>query len=133
MTNRKSQNSILFLTTLGVYLGLVLVGATPQVLAQAATTRNFDISEEVGQVDNLDKDPVKERRDRHSVSTKIRRSVSAFLADFSQIGLCETPSGVTERPRQVVSSCGIVSFAQRPVNFSFTTILSRQDLARASI
>ena len=34
MNNRKSHNSILFLTTLGVYLGLVLVGATPHVLAQ---------------------------------------------------------------------------------------------------
>ena len=32
MTNRKNYNSILFLT---VYLGLVLVGSTPQVLAQA--------------------------------------------------------------------------------------------------
>lgn len=37
MNNRKNHNSILFLTTLGVYLGLVLVGATPQVLSQAST------------------------------------------------------------------------------------------------
>ncbi|MEP6850780.1 MAG: hypothetical protein ABI999_18120 [Acidobacteriota bacterium] len=37
MTDRKNQNSILILATIGVYFGLVLVGATPQVLAQ--TTR----------------------------------------------------------------------------------------------
>jgi hypothetical protein len=54
---RKGQNSILFLTTLGVYLGLVLVGATPQVLANAATTRNFDIRDEIEFQDKLDKDP----------------------------------------------------------------------------
>jgi hypothetical protein len=34
LSHRKSHNSILVLATLGVYLGLVLVGATPQVLAQ---------------------------------------------------------------------------------------------------
>lgn len=34
MNSRKNQNSILILTTLGVYLGLVLVGATPQLRAQ---------------------------------------------------------------------------------------------------
>ena len=36
MTKGKNYNSIVFLTTLSVYLGLVLVGATPEVLAQAA-------------------------------------------------------------------------------------------------
>ena len=34
MNNRNKNNSILFLTTLSVYLGLVLVGGTPLVLAQ---------------------------------------------------------------------------------------------------
>lgn len=34
MTERKHHNSILVLATLGVYLGLVLAGATPQILAQ---------------------------------------------------------------------------------------------------
>jgi len=33
---RRNHNSILILTTLGVYLGLVLVGATPQLRAQTA-------------------------------------------------------------------------------------------------
>jgi len=57
LTNRKSQNSILFLTTLGVYLGLVLVGATPQVLAQAATAKQFSVKDEIEVKDDLDKKP----------------------------------------------------------------------------
>ncbi len=56
MTNRKSNNSILFLTTLGVYLGLVLAGATP-VLGHAATSRSFDIRDEVELRDDLDNKP----------------------------------------------------------------------------
>lgn len=47
MSKRKNQNSILVLATLGVYIGLVLVGATPQVLAQAAMTRQFDVRNEI--------------------------------------------------------------------------------------
>jgi len=59
VSTRKGQNSILFLTTLGVYLGLVLAGgASPQVFAHpAATTRNFDITDEVEFKDDLDKKP----------------------------------------------------------------------------
>ena len=59
MSTRKGQNSILFLTTSGVYLGLVLAGgASPQVFAHpAATTRNFDITDEIEFKDDLDKKP----------------------------------------------------------------------------
>jgi hypothetical protein len=59
MSNRKNYNSIVFLTTLSLYLGLVLAGgsATPTVLAQAATTRNFDIKSEIVVEDDLDKKP----------------------------------------------------------------------------
>lgn len=38
VNTRKNHNSILFLTTLGVYLGLVLVGAAPQIRAQTVKT-----------------------------------------------------------------------------------------------
>lgn len=55
--NGKKHNSIIFITTLSVYLGLVLVGATPQVLAQAALTRPFDIKTEIELEDDLDKNP----------------------------------------------------------------------------
>ena len=58
MNNRNKNNSIIFLTTLSVYLGLVLVGgATPSVLAQAALTRNFDVQEEIEVRDDLDNKP----------------------------------------------------------------------------
>jgi len=55
--SRKNHNSILFLTTVGVYLGLVLVGATPQVLAQAATAKQFNVKDEIEKADNLDDNP----------------------------------------------------------------------------
>jgi len=59
MSNRKNYNSIVFLTTLSVYLGLVLVGGAvaPSVLAQAALTRDFDIKNEIVVEDDLDKKP----------------------------------------------------------------------------
>ncbi|MGD9629985.1 MAG: hypothetical protein AB7V18_12150 [Pyrinomonadaceae bacterium] len=58
MNPKKSQNSLLILTTLGVYLGLLMVGgAAPQVFAHSATTRNFEISDEIEVKDDLDRDP----------------------------------------------------------------------------
>jgi len=57
MTTKRPQNSILVLATLGVYLGLVLAGATPQVLAQAAMTRQFDVKDEIEVKDDLENKP----------------------------------------------------------------------------
>ncbi len=57
MTSGKSYNSIVFLTTLSVYLGLVLVGGTPPVLAHAAMTKHFDIQNEIEVKDDLDEKP----------------------------------------------------------------------------
>lgn len=46
------------MTTLSVYLGLLMVGGVaPQVLAHSATTRNFEITEEIEIKDDLDKNP----------------------------------------------------------------------------
>ena len=57
MNNRKN-NSILFLTTLGVYLGLVLVGgAVPQAFAHGALTRSFELQDEMEAADDLEKKP----------------------------------------------------------------------------
>lgn len=56
MSNHKNCNSIVFLTTLGVYLGLVLIGAPP-VLTQAALTRDFDVKNEIEFKDDLDNKP----------------------------------------------------------------------------
>ena len=58
MKGKNKNNSIVFLTTLSVYLGLVLVGgATPSVLAHAALTKNFDVQDEIEVKDDLDKKP----------------------------------------------------------------------------
>ncbi|MDM7921093.1 MAG: hypothetical protein QUS14_02245 [Pyrinomonadaceae bacterium] len=58
MSQKKSQNPILLLTTLGVYIGLLMAGATPGVISQqAALTRNFELSEEFEVRDDLDRDP----------------------------------------------------------------------------
>ena len=57
MNNRKN-NSILFLTTLGVYLGLVLAGGTaPSVFAHGALTRGFELQDEIEAKDDLDTNP----------------------------------------------------------------------------
>jgi hypothetical protein len=40
MSNKKNHNTVYFLTTLSVYLGLLVVGASPQVLAQAKLSQN---------------------------------------------------------------------------------------------
>jgi hypothetical protein len=75
LNNRKTQNSILFLTTLGVYLGLVLVGATP-VLGHAATTRNFEIADEIEIKDDLDRKPDDEKR------SPLAMSIGNYYADI---------------------------------------------------
>jgi len=73
VTNRKN-NSIFFLTTLGVYLGLMLVGgAAPQVFAHGALTRNFDLQDEIEISDDLDKNP--------DVEPTLSISIKTYLED----------------------------------------------------
>ncbi len=76
MSNRRTNNSILFLTTLGVYLGLVLVGgASSQVFAHGAMTRNFDLQDEIEFADDLDKKP-----DGDTASLSL--SIKTYLEDI---------------------------------------------------
>ena len=78
MNKRKANNSILFLTTLGVYLGLVLAGGvTPQVYAHSAMTRNFELVDEIEFKDDLDNKPDDERSD-------VNLSVQVYLEDVEQ-------------------------------------------------
>jgi hypothetical protein len=106
LNNRKNQNSILVLGTLGVYLGLVLAGATPQILAQAAMTRQFDVKDEIEVKDDLDKKPNElsnEIADAASSETasKITQSVQRFLSEFKTIdsaaSFCSIPDFEFER------------------------------------
>lgn len=87
MTRGKNYNSIVFLTTLSVYLGLVLVGgATPQVLAQAALTRDFDIKIEAEVKDDLDKKP-----DEDLFASTVSSLINE-LDEFSRKGLFDWKS-----------------------------------------
>jgi hypothetical protein len=91
MSDRKNYNSIVFLTTLSLYLGLVLAGgATPSVLAQAATTRDFDIKSEIVVEDDLDKKP-----DDKDCWDKASKDVLDLLnADFLSDGILEFVSDI---------------------------------------
>lgn len=84
MTPKRQQNPILVLATLGVYLGLVLAGATPQILAQAATTRQFDVKDEIEYKEDLDTKPDRAESNLESDETdeKVSRSIKIFLAKF---------------------------------------------------
>lgn len=77
MSNRKNQNSILVLATLGVYLGLVLVGATPQVLAQAAMTKQFNVKDEIEHKNEFDDNP-----DIEELKSLITNSLEGKIASF---------------------------------------------------
>lgn len=99
---RQNQNSIVALATLGVYLGLLLAGATPGVLAQqAALTKQFNVKDEIERKDNLDKKPdgeinyVEELADllislnniskKQKINLKAKKDIS--IEDFS---ICES-------------------------------------------
>ncbi|MBA3633661.1 MAG: hypothetical protein H0W58_12780 [Acidobacteria bacterium] len=100
MTNRKNYNSIAFLTTLSVYLGLVLVGGTPLVLAQ-----NSSVSFEERL--NQDKDlrrvveecgKIKPRIQRKSYGENVGLSYTiedfiTALIDLSAHSICLAPNG----------------------------------------
>lgn len=57
MNSSKRYNQILFLTTLSVYLGLVLAGGASPALAQAAMAKGFELKTELEAKDDLDKKP----------------------------------------------------------------------------
>jgi len=91
LTTRKNQNSILVLATLGVYLGLVLVGATPQVLAQAAMTKQFNVKDEVEVKDDLDKKPATSESDDLDADVsavenlRIAEALQGFILDLKKL------------------------------------------------
>jgi hypothetical protein len=78
LSSKRNQNSLLFLTTLGVYLGLLVVGGSaPQVFAHSATTRNFEINEGIEIRDDLDTNPDDER-------SPVHMSLGNYLDDVEQ-------------------------------------------------
>ena len=86
MTNRKN-NSILFLTTIGVYLGLVLVGGSaPQVFAHGALTRNFELKDEIENHDDLEKKPDNETAALALSIKTYLQDVEYFLTTLRKLG-----------------------------------------------
>lgn len=82
MSKRNKNNSIIFLTTLSVYLGLVLGGgAAPSVLAQAALARNFDVQDEIEVKDDLDKKP----NDFADEKNQSRKFYDQVIADYAEV------------------------------------------------
>lgn len=62
------------IATLGVYFGLILSGAAPQALANAAMTRQFDVRDEIEIKDDLDTKPDDER-------SPVTTSVQIYVED----------------------------------------------------
>ena len=86
MSDSKKYNSIVFLTTLSVYLGLVLVGATPSVLAQqAALAQRFEIQNEIEIEDDLDKKPDDEKLDFSKTLDDYFNEVGDFVSDLQKL------------------------------------------------
>jgi hypothetical protein len=87
VSNRKNNNPILFLTTLGVYLGLVLVGgAAPQVFAHGALTRNFELQDEIEVSDDLEKKPDNEPATLSLSIQTYLQDVEYFLSTLQKLG-----------------------------------------------
>jgi len=81
MSQRNKNNSIIFLTTLSVYLGLVLVGgSTSQVFAQAALTQK------ITEVQNKANDEADEKDCWDNVSQEI---IDLLNSDFQSNGVLE--------------------------------------------
>ena len=142
MTNRKNQNSILLLATLGVYLGLVLAGATPQVLANAATAKQFDLRDEIEMVDDLDNKPDQAssiETDKPSPQTNdhVSNSVRKLLAKFQTAGSLHT-FAATSSPVQFVKIAAanvspISTSIDRKIGFRLDQILALTNFPRGSL
>jgi hypothetical protein len=143
MTKSKNHNSIVFLTTLGVYLGLVLAGgASPQVFAHSALTRNFDIQDEVEVKDDLDKkpEPSTEKPDNKSdadLFAGVSASVKSFLSQFKQTEPISefgpTPGFVFSREPLVVNPTPATVNLNSNLDFRKNQTLLITRLPRASI
>jgi hypothetical protein len=94
VTARRNQNSILVLANLGVYLGLVMAGAAPQVLANAAMTRHFDVRDEIEFSDNLDNKPDDGSKEAEAAVQEYLSRVKTLINDLGglQRALKITPS-----------------------------------------
>lgn len=131
MAKQPTQNSIIFLAALGVYLGLLVAGASPGVISQqAALTRSFDISEEIEVSDDLDRDP--ETADS-SFQTGSEKSLSfSFSGFFSSIAVPVSRPALPEL-KELPAASILVPQAPRTSGIPLTAKISVSNLARANI
>ena len=126
-----------------MYLGLVLAGATPQILAQAAMTREFDVKDEIEVKDDLDTKPNKlaagsdEPTEPVATDNKISRSVQRFLAEFetidSAVPLCSF-SGFALEQKVLVPKIDTSIFHDRfDAHIPLDQILAVTNLPRAGL
>jgi hypothetical protein len=86
MSNQTRYNQILFLTTLSVYMGLVLMGGASPALAHAALAKSFELKTELEARDDLDKKPGDEEEKPESVALKQYFRVNEwFLEDIQEL------------------------------------------------
>lgn len=134
----KKYSSIVFITTLSVYLGLVLAGGAAPVLAHSALTKEFDIRNEIVIQDDLENKPdddllengqedfpkiLSEFLIEAERSSKADRLQSPFPLDFQSAGFIKYYK-VSEKESAesggVVSGDSITNFCSR---FIYGTIL----------
>jgi len=140
---RRNQNSIVLLTTLGVYLGLLVVGgAAPQIFAHSATSRFFDISEEQEMREDLDDNPADlacltradcSLQQYKSITAAVRAYFAVFAADFKDIS-----TDISQDGQIFPTPCRINHKLTNNQDFSASDVRSQKlisglNLARASI
>ncbi len=142
LDQRKTNNSILVLATLGVFLGLVLIGAAPQVLAQAAMTREFNVKDEIEHKDDLDTKPDIEKafeqlagtvKDVYSSAEEVTRDHDDLLNDgnyaFSYY-ISIRPNGTARYLDPGNNKTDLVTNANRyfvPLRRLYDSLLARSD------
>lgn len=133
MRERKSQNTALLIATLGVYLGLVLAGAAPQVLANAALTKQFNVRDEIEFKDDLDNKP-DDPRSPVTVSVKIYlEDVENFLTSLGRLqaqGKFDISKDAFDIAQATLLPCVDSNLAGRytPIRFDTTSESSRPPL-----
>lgn len=68
-----------------MYLGLVLAGATPQVLAQAATAKQFNLKDEIELKDSIDEKPDPTTDELVASYETYFRDVKEFVSDLAKL------------------------------------------------
>ncbi|HTH51618.1 MAG TPA: hypothetical protein VL501_06780 [Pyrinomonadaceae bacterium] len=136
MTRSRPQNSLLAVATLGVYLGLILAGGAPSVLAQAATAKQFNVKDEVEYADRLNRKPsgadtAADQKLNAKIDSSVRRLISKFRAassTTSSIVVFETAVAIV--PTSIEAPIQRHRAASRS---SLTDLIGPQNLARAGI